>query len=500
MRIRRLGRSGVALLLLLAPCLPLAPAHAESGPYAQIDAYVRERMKDTKTPGLAYAVVGPDGPIHRRAWGTDGRGDRVTAETPFLWGSVTKPITATAVMTLVQSGRLRLEDRVVDHLPGFRFGGPAHASKVTIRHLLEQTAGIPASATTEVTDCYGSGCARPAERLAALDDVTPLGPPGAEYAYTSVNYLALAAVVEKVTGRPMAGHLRRAVFTPAGMDGAIADTASAERRGLSPGHQLLWGFPAATADGFDEHGAGYGYVGGDLDDLAAFASLQLRSGAPVLTSESARLMRQEGRLESGDGTGYGLGWRVGGLDAPLDDAVWHTGGLPGYSAMLFLLPRRNVALVLHQNLYGLLQDGAVMQAGFGATRILAGGRPADAPSASVHHLTVWGLTALALALLVAAGRSAFLLRRPAATRGRLVAVTSAWVIVGALPAAAMATQAGMLRPALTWVPDAFVALCAAAVGGAATAALRLALAIRTVRTGRHAQARPAPRQQEAEPT
>src|SRR5690606_8982018 len=141
MRIRRLGRSGVALLLLLAPCLPLAPAHAESGPYAQIDAYVRERMKDTKTPGLAYAVVGPDGPIHRRAWGTDGRGDRVTAETPFLWGSVTKPITATAVMTLVQSGRLRLEDRVVDHLPGFRFGGPAHASKVTIRHLLEQTAG-----------------------------------------------------------------------------------------------------------------------------------------------------------------------------------------------------------------------------------------------------------------------------------------------------------------------------------------------------------------------
>lgn len=489
MRPRRRWRSSAALLLLLT-CLPLVPAHAESRPYAEIDAYVRERMKATKTPGLAYAVVGPDGPVHRRSWGTDGRGDRVTARTPFLWGSVSKPVMATAVMTLVQSGRLRLDGRVVDHLPGFRFGGAAHASKVTVRHLLEQTAGIPPSVTPRLTDCHGSGCPRPAERLAALDGVTPLGPPGTEYAYTSVNYLVLAAVVESVTKRPLADHLRRSVFAPAGMDGAIADSASAENRRLSPGHQLLWGFPAATADGFDEHGAGYGYVGGDLDDLAAFAALQLRSGRPVLTPESARLMRREGRLEpGGEVTGYGLGWRVGGLDAPLDDAVWHTGGLPGYSAMLFVLPRRNVALVLHQNLYGLLQDRTIMQVGFVAARLLAGGRPADAPPATGHHLTVWGLTALAVALLLAAGRSAFLLRRPATAtaRGRLVAATAGWVAVGALPAAAMAAQAGMLRPMLIWVPDAFAAACAAAVGGVATAALRLLLAVRAVRAVRRTE-------------
>ena len=493
-------RFGAALLLLLT-CLPIAHARAEPGPYAEIDAYVRQRMKETKTPGLAYAVVGPDGPVHRRAWGTDGRGDRVTAETPFLWGSVAKPVTATAVMTLVQSGRLRLDDRVVDHLPGFRFGGPAHASKVTIRHLLEHTAGIPAPVTPRLTDCHGSGCPRPARRLAALDDVTPLGPPGTTYAYTSVDYLVLTAVVESVTGRPLADVLRRNVFTPAGMDGAIADTATARRRGLAPGHQLLWGLPAATADGFDEHGAGYGYVGGGIDDLAAFASLQLRSGAPVLTPESARLMRREGRLSpGGDGTGYGLGWRIGGLDAPLDDAVWHTGGVPGYSAMLFLLPRRNLALVLHQNLYGPLQDGAIMQVGFGAARLLAGGgRPAESPSASVHHLTVWGLTAVAVALLVAAARTALLLRRPstATARGRLAAVTAVWVTAGALPAAAMAARAGMLRPMLIWVPDAFAAVCAAAVGGAATAVLRLALAVRAVRTGRPPASRPATPRQKA---
>ncbi|TDC93056.1 serine hydrolase domain-containing protein [Actinomadura sp. 7K507] len=484
MRIRRPWRLVAALLATLL-CIPITPASAQPDRYATIDAYVRDRMEATSAPGLAYAVVGPGGPIHQRAWGTDGHDERVTAETPFLWGSVAKPVTATAVMTLVQSGRLGLDDRVVDHLPRFRFGGSAHASEVTIRHLLGQTAGIPAAATFKVTDCHGSGCPRPAERLDALNDVTPLGPPGTEYAYSSANYLALSAVAESVTGRPFADHLRRTVLGPAGMDGAIADAASARKRNLPPGHQLLWGFPAATSDGYDDHGAAYGYLGGDLNDLAAFAALQLRAGkgaGTVLTDESVRLMRQEGSA-GGSGTGYGLGWRVGGLEAPLDDAIWHTGGTPGYSAMLFLLPRQNVALVLHQNLYGLMQDKAVMQAGFGAALLLAGGEPAAAPSASVHHLTVWGLTALAAVLLLAAGRSALLLRRPAvpATRRRLVTVTSAWVAIGALPGVAAMTQSGQIRPLMIWVPDAFAAVCAAAVAGAATALLRLVLAVRTHR-------------------
>ncbi|GAB2971989.1 hypothetical protein GCM10023080_039970 [Streptomyces pseudoechinosporeus] len=245
-------------------------------------------MDATRAPGISYAVVGPDGPIHQRSWGTDGRGERVTADTPFLWGSVAKPITATAVMVLVQDGRLRLDDRVVDHVANFRFGGPAHASRVTIRHLLNQTAGIPESATFNVTDRLDADCPRPAERIGDLDDVQPLGPPGTTYAYTSANYLVLSAVVEAVTKRPFADHLRQTVLDPAGMNGAIADQASARKRNLTPGHQLLWGIPTALADGVDDHGAGYGYTGGDLSDLAAFASFQLRSGktadgAAVLT-------------------------------------------------------------------------------------------------------------------------------------------------------------------------------------------------------------------------
>lgn len=485
-------------LLLLLLCIPAAPAGAAPADpaapvgaerLAAIDSYVQGRMRATGAPGIAYAVVGPDGPVHRRSWGSDGRGDPVTADTPFLWGSVAKPVTATAVLTLVQDGRLRLDDRVVDHLPDFRFGGPGHASRVTVRHLLAQTAGLPESATFAVADCFDADCPGPAGRVGALDGVRPLGPPGTRYAYTSANYLVLAAVVESVTGRPFAEHLRRSVLDPAGMGGAIADRASARRRDLAPGHQYLWGRPAAIADGMDDGGAAYGYLGGDLNDLAAFASLQLRQGRTadgrtVLTPGSVRLTREENRTADGAGTGYGLGWRVGGLDGPLDDAVWHTGGTPGYSAMLFLLPERNLALVLEQNLYGLLQDEAVMEVGFGAARILADGRtPEDGASPSLYHWAVWGTTVPAAALVLAAGRSALLLRRRPAPAPRRTVSTVLWCLAGGAPLIALAPVADRMGPGqlADWVPDVAVSLWTAVAAGAVTALLRIALAVRGAR-------------------
>src|SRR5699024_1705547 len=146
---------------------------------------------------------------------------------------------------------------------------------------------------------------------------------------TSANYLVLAAVIEAVTGQPFAEYLRTAVLDPAGMDSAITSSVSVREHGLAPGHQLLWNIPTSTADGYDEYGASYGYLGGDLRDLAAFAALQLQVGqaqrpGTLLTTESVRMMRQQQRLSDGTRTDYGLGWRVGGLRKPLQNALWHT--------------------------------------------------------------------------------------------------------------------------------------------------------------------------------
>ncbi|MGV9775069.1 serine hydrolase domain-containing protein [Streptosporangium sp. NPDC003464] len=478
------------MLATLPLCLLGHPPSASAQPrlYSDIDAFVRERMQATNVPGLSYAVVGPDGPIHQQSWGVDGRGDPVTASTPFLWGSIAKPVAATAALTLVESGRIALNDPVTTYLPQFRLGGSRHASAVTIRHLLDHTSGIPSSATAKVTDCLDAACTGAAERLRLLNEVAPLGPPGTAYAYTSANYLVLTAVIEAATGRRYADYLREAVLTPAGMDGTITGAGQGRERGLAPGHQLLWGIPSAIASGVDDDGAAYGYLGGDLGDLAAFAALQLRDAHGVLSPASIRAMRQSGTTQpTGSETGYGLGWRVGGLGSALDGTVWHSGATPGYSGMLFLLPERNLALVLQQNLYGIAQDAAIMHVGFGAARLLAGQRPGDAPSATVYHLALATSTALAVALILAAGRSALLLRRPAAkpvSRLRRVTTTSAWMAAGLLPCAvvaAMAAQVG-IGQMRTWLPDVSAALCVAALAGAALILLRLTLARRDRRS------------------
>jgi len=151
--------------------------------------------------------------------------------------------------------------------------------------------------------------------------------------------------------------------------------------------------------------------------------------------------------------------------------------------MLFLLPERNLALVLEQNLYGLLQDEAVMEIGFGAARILADGRaPEGGASPSLYHWAVWGTTVPAAALVLAAGRSALLLRRPAAASRRTVS-TVLWCLAGGAPLIALALVADRMGPGqlANWVPDVAVSLWTAVAAGAVTALLRIALAARGAR-------------------
>jgi hypothetical protein len=123
-----------------------------------------------------------------------------------------------------------------------------------------------------------------------------------------------------------------------------------------------------------------------------------------------------------------------------------------------------------------------MQVGFGAARLLAGGAAPSSASASPYYLTVWGTTGLALALIVATGRSAVLLRRPAAPASvlRRVTHTAVWCLVGAAPCVALAWFSCWmgLDDLKNWLPDTFIALSVASVAGAAVVVLRLVLALR----------------------
>jgi CubicO group peptidase (beta-lactamase class C family) len=257
----------------------------------RVGAYLRERMAATKTPGLAYAVVTPDSIEHTGTWGEGGNGNPVTADTPFLWGSVSKPVTATAVMTLVESGTIDLDEPVRSYLPSFTLAEDDAAAQISVRQLLEQTSGIPEG--TGITDRFDRRSDPYNDAVADLVDATPRFSPGQRHEYTSANYLVLGAVVEAVTGQAFDEYLRERVLDPLQMTGVIASPEEADVA-LPEGHGYAFGQPVRVASHHDQTGPSYGYLGGTVEDLAHFAIAQLNNGryrsTHVLQPASLRLI------------------------------------------------------------------------------------------------------------------------------------------------------------------------------------------------------------------
>ncbi|RKS07989.1 CubicO group peptidase (beta-lactamase class C family) [Nocardiopsis sp. Huas11] len=452
----------IAPLLALALLTPL-PADDPTGTPspAAMDAYVRDHREASGVPGLAYAVVGPDGIEHQGLLGRDGAGAPVTEETPFLWGSVAKPVAATAALVLADEGRLDLDAPVEEYLPDFAGFG----ARPTVRDLLTQTSGLTEAAAFPVSDRYGADAPDTGERVRRIAD-SPVGEPGT-HEYSSANYLALGAVIGEVAGGTDA-YLRASVLDPAGMDGAFTSSAEAEAAGLAPGHRVLWGVPVADADGVDDAGAAFGYLGGGLTDIAAFARLQLRADPAVLDADALARARTGAVPVPGSAQQYGFGWRETHLSGTNTPIVFHGGATPGHAALLVLLPEQERAVVVLQNHYDVLRDGQIQGVAFGLARLLSGAEPDPTPGFVGATALPWAATAAAL---VQAGGVVAALR---AGRPHW-AVSAAWTALGLGAVGAAAWLLSYLGPhgALTWLPDTAIALLAAAVLGTAVTAVRL---------------------------
>ncbi|NED99188.1 beta-lactamase family protein [Phytoactinopolyspora halotolerans] len=469
---RALSAVMLALGVVLTTAIGATPtgrvAHADparaalDAAIAEVEAYMNERMEATKTPGMAYAVVTPEAIVRMGAWGEDGDGQPISTDTPFLWGSVAKPVTATAVMMLVEGGEIDLDEPVRTYLPEFSLADDDAAERVTVRDLLQQTSGIPEG--TGTTDRFDHRDDSYGHAIADLGDVAPRSAPGEEFEYASENYLVLGAVVEAVTDRPFAEYLRTHVVRPLQMSGAITTSDDAAER-LADGHSYAFGQPVRVPAHYDPAGQSYGYLGGNVEDLAHFAMVHLNDGVyrsvQVLEPESVETMRT-GAARVSDTIDYGLGWRV---DTRNDDlgtsTVWHSGAVHGFQATLVLLPELELGIVVLQNIYGFFQDWPLVATGLHAARILAGGEPAPISADPAYAFTLSGLVAVLAVIIGAIGRPVYQVlrgRNPAGARRGLVIATACWTMGGLalayLVGVALPDSFGAsLRLIRLWAPD-----------------------------------------------
>jgi CubicO group peptidase (beta-lactamase class C family) len=252
-----------ALAVLTAP----AAAIAQPGPdgpdtatdAAAIDAVVQAHVGATRLPGVAVAVVRDGRAPYVRGYGHDSNGEPVTEATPMRLGAVSESFTAMALMLVAQrSGRITLDDPVVEHLPEFATADP-RSVQITVRHLLEHTSGLP-----EVT----SG--RPGslqEAVAGLREVTLDAAPGDRRAHSEAGYQVAARLLEVLQRGPFDQALTDLVLRPAGMTATTTvDNLNARVPGLVDGYGQFLGlrWPRSEPDRFVSGSAGIVSTAGDL--------------------------------------------------------------------------------------------------------------------------------------------------------------------------------------------------------------------------------------------
>ncbi|MFG1922993.1 serine hydrolase domain-containing protein [Cryptosporangium sp. NPDC048952] len=281
-------------------------------------------------------------------------GVEATVDSVFQIGSITKLWTSTLVMQLVDEGKVELDRPVRDYLPTFRIGDEQAAARITVRHLLNHTAGFEGDVFLDTG--VGDDCVE--KYVDALHDVPQLFPPGEQFSYNNAGYCVLGRLVEVLREQPFDAALREHLITPLGLTHAATDAYEAIKYRAAMGHievEKGEGYvPAPIWAMFRSNAPAGAMLSMRPRDLVAFARMHLEDGRAgenqvVAAGTAARMQEREVDLpELGlMGTSWGLGFER--YDFPTGTIVGHDGNTVGQAAFLRLVPGTGVAIALLTN-------------------------------------------------------------------------------------------------------------------------------------------------------
>jgi CubicO group peptidase (beta-lactamase class C family) len=217
-----------ACALVSCAAAATVPAPAPTTPPAQVLAIVRAPVDNSVYPGISVAVGNTSaGVITALAYGSANlaSGTRLTTTTPMRMASISKSITAAAILMLDQAGAISIDKPVITYVPQFTSNG----ANITLRQLLNQSSGIPGHDAGDPI-LHGDGPITQEqffEKLNTWFETKPYPTPGTHWDYSNANYYLLADVVQNVTGQTLAAWLQQNIFTPAGMTSTYADMGQA---------------------------------------------------------------------------------------------------------------------------------------------------------------------------------------------------------------------------------------------------------------------------------
>jgi len=233
-----LARVGLVLRLTALCTVVAARLASAQTDLSRVDSIVTEMMADQAIPGASLYVGTLGGrTLLARGYGLTAMGgtERVTTTSVFPIMSVTKPYTATMVMQLARTGRIKLDDRIGQYLPDL----PSWRDSVTIRQLLTHTGGVVSIDNLPGWWRWKDSIHTNAASVARIAKLPLAFSPGSRFAYSNSGYFILGTLIERVEGRPYAGVLRTRVLAPLGLRETMPCYVAAAAGRLGSGHPVL---------------------------------------------------------------------------------------------------------------------------------------------------------------------------------------------------------------------------------------------------------------------
>jgi CubicO group peptidase (beta-lactamase class C family) len=361
-----------------------------------LETQINGAMQAGRVPGLAIAVVRDREVVYAQGFGVtsveDG-GLAVTPQTLFRIGSLTKGLTATAVMRLVQDGQLELDRAVADYVPWLEFGEAGAKRHVSLRMLLSHTAGLPTSHTP-----YGRR--DPGGLEAYVREDVPryrfVAPPGTLYAYSNPGVRIAGYLLQVIGGWPYTELMQQLVFDPLAMERTTFDPLVAMTYPLAQSHDLDREGRLRVRHRFAEDTGGYpsGAALSTVLDLAHFAMMQMDGGwfrgRQVLGPELvAEMQSAQADMYTASRGSYGLGLAIDHYKGVT--TVAHEGSISTFGSRLVMVPEERLATVLLFNRApGFWERArAITEAVLDQVLGLAGDTPADETTARPVDRSLW---------------------------------------------------------------------------------------------------------------
>jgi CubicO group peptidase (beta-lactamase class C family) len=321
----------------------------------QLQDLLNEQVEQSSVPGFV-AGIWWDGDAFEAASGIANlnTGAPMTPDTAFLLGSISKVAVTSMLMRFVERGAVRLDDRVIDHLPELRLGNQTTLETLQVRHLVNHSSGIDAA---DFAPDFGRGTDAIRRYVAALGDIGQVYPIGQHISYCNPGFIIAGRMLEVITGDDFDSILKREIFTPFDLSRSSTSGDEAILHRTAIGHIVdpETDIPRATRRfmlPYSMAPAGSTIIT-TIDDLLRFARVHLAGGLTpggdrVLGYESVAAMATETiREEAMAGFGVGLGWLLPPF-RPMQ-VLMHTGGSYGGLSSLIVVPERQFACAAFGN-------------------------------------------------------------------------------------------------------------------------------------------------------